>query len=74
MPYGTSPMGWGNPLVIGGIVLGLVLLVVFVFVERRVADPMFRLDLFRNRMFALGNISGFLASNARGGLQFVLII
>jgi MFS family permease len=56
-------MGWGNAL-----------LVVFFFVERRVPDPMFRLDLFRNRMFALGNISGFLAANARGGLQFVLII
>lgn len=74
MPYGTSPMGWGNPLVIGGVVLGLALLAVFVYVERRVDDPMFRLDLFRNRMFAMGNISGFLASTARGGLQFVLII
>ena len=74
MPYGTSPMGWGNPKVIGGILFGIILLIAFVFAERRATQPMFRLDLFRIRMFAMGNISGFLASTARGGLQFVLII
>ena len=74
MPYGQSKMGWGNPLVIGGIVLGLALLVAFVFIEMRVEQPMFRLELFRNRMFAAGNLSGFLSSVARGGLQFMLVI
>ncbi|HEX3999338.1 MAG TPA: MFS transporter [Pirellulales bacterium] len=73
-PYGGSPMGWTNPLVIGGIVVGLVLIAVFVVFERRTANPMFRLELFRIRMFAAGNISNFLASLARGGLQFMLII
>ncbi len=73
-PYGGAPTGWGNPLVIGGIVLGLVLLVAFVFIERRVADPMFRLELFKIRAFAAGNASSFLASIARGGLQFMLVI
>src|SRR6266704_332165 len=28
-PYGGSPMGWGNPLVIGAILLGIVLLAAF---------------------------------------------
>jgi MFS family permease len=73
-PYGDSPMGWTNPLVIGAIVLGIVLLAVFVWIELHVEDPMFRLDLFKIRMFAAGNASGFLASMARGGLQFMLII
>ncbi|HEX6122749.1 MAG TPA: MFS transporter, partial [Ktedonobacterales bacterium] len=74
-PYGDSPMGWGNPLVIGAIVLGVVLLAAFVWIELRVAkDPMFRLDLFKIRMFAAGNISGFLSALGRGGLQFMLII
>ena len=73
-PYGGSPMGWGNPLVIGAIVLGLVLLAMFVFVEARVTDPMFRLDLFKIRMFTAGNIAGFISALARGGLQFMLII
>lgn len=35
---------------------------------------MFRLDLFKIRMFAAGNTSSFLASIARGGLQFMLVI
>jgi MFS family permease len=73
-PYGGSPMGWGNPLVIGAIALGIGLLGLFIWVELHVADPMFRLDLFKIRMFAAGNGAGFLASLARGGLQFMLII
>ena len=35
---------------------------------------MFRLELFKIRMFAAGNASSFLASVARGGLQFMLVI
>ena len=73
-PYGSSPMGWGNPLVIASIVLGVVLLALFVWVELRVPDPMFRIDLFKIRMFAAGNLAGFLSALARGGLQFMLII
>jgi MFS family permease len=67
-------MGWGNPWVIGELAGGLALLAVFVAVERRVSDPMFRLELFRIRMFAAGNIAGFLSSLARGGLQLLLIV
>ncbi len=37
-------------------------------------EPMFRLGLFRNRAFALGNLAGLLSSMGRGGLQFMLII
>jgi MFS family permease len=39
-----------------------------------VPDPLFRLELFKIRSFSAGNISGFLSSLARGGLQFMLII
>ena len=74
MPYGHSPMGWTNPWVQGGMVAGIILLVAFVFIEMRVKDPMFRLSLFRNRMFSAGNLSGFLQAVARGGLTFMLII
>ncbi|MCL5946598.1 MAG: MFS transporter, partial [Chloroflexi bacterium] len=73
-PYGQSSMGWGNPFVIGCIVTGLFLLGLFLWVETRVPDPMFHLDLFKIRMFAMGNLAGFLSSLARGGLQFMLII
>ena len=73
-PYGGANMGWGNPWVIAGIVVGLAMLAVFVVVEQRVPNPMFRLSLFRIRMFTMGNLSNFLASMAQGGLQFMLII
>ena len=74
MPYGHSVMGWGNPLVISGILVGLLLLAVFFFIERRVREPMFRLSFFRIRMFTAGNVSGFLYAIAQGGLTFMLII
>jgi MFS family permease len=73
-PYGGASMGWGSPWVLGEIAGGLVLLGIFIVVERRVPDPMFRLELFRIRMFAAGNIAGFLSSLARGGLQLILIV
>ena len=73
-PYGSSTMGWGNPFVVSCLVGGAALLAAFFFVEQRAAEPMFRLELFKIRMFLAGNTAGFLASLARGGLTFMLII
>lgn len=74
LPYGGSLTGWGNPLVISGLALGAVLLAAFVYIETKVEQPMFRLDLFRIRAFAAGNLAGWLAGIARGGVQFLLVI
>jgi MFS family permease len=49
-------------------------LAVFCFVETRVAEPMFRLPLFKIRAFTAGNLASLLSSLGRGGLLFVLII
>jgi MFS family permease len=73
-PYGGHPTGWSSPWVLGGIALGLLLLVTFAVIETRVAEPMFRLGLFRVRAFAAGNLAALLTAIARGGLQFMLII
>jgi len=73
-PYGGHAMGWTNPTVIGSIVGGAALLVAFVVIERRVAEPMFQLGLFKIRAFAAGSAAGLIAATARGGLQFMLII
>jgi EmrB/QacA subfamily drug resistance transporter len=73
-PYGDSPMGWGNPLVIAALVGGVVLLGIFVLIELKVADPMFRLELFKRRVFTWGNLAGFMSALQRGGLQFMLVI
>jgi MFS family permease len=46
---------------------------VFCIIESRVAEPMFRLALFRIRAFTAGNAASLLGAIARGGLQFMLI-
>jgi MFS family permease len=73
-PYDGHSQGWTNPVVIGLMAGGLALLVAFVQAERKTAEPMFRLDLFRIRAFTAGSIAGLLTAIARGGLQFILII
>jgi MFS family permease len=73
-PYGGHTMGWTSPWVLTGMIGGVVLLVAFCVVETKVAQPMFAMTLFRIRAFWAGNLAGLLASVARGGLQFMLII
>ena len=73
-PYGGATMGWASPFVLGCLFAGVALLIAFAFIEQRVADPMFRLSLFRIRAFTAGSISSLLSSMGRGGLMFILII
>jgi MFS family permease len=73
-PYKNHSMGWMNPWVLGGIIGGVVVLAVFVFVETKIAEPLFKLSLFRSRGFAFGNLANLLTALGRGGLQFILII
>ena len=74
IPYGSSSMGWGNPWVVASLVSGAALLFAFPFIENNVAEPMFRLDLFKIRAFAAGNLASFFSSMARGGVMIMLII
>jgi MFS family permease len=74
LPYGGHPTGWTNPYVLAAIFGGIAVLVLFGWVETKVPQPMFRLDLFRIRAFTAGNIAGLLGALGRGGLQFMLII
>jgi MFS family permease len=73
-PYGGHPTGWTSPRVIAGLAAGVTLLVIFCLIETKIAEPMFRLALFRIRAFAAGNAASLMASIARGGLQFMLVI
>jgi MFS family permease len=73
-PYGHHTMGWTSPKVIAEIGGGLLVLLAFCFIETRVEQPMFHLDLFKVRAFTAGNLASLLSGIGRGGLQFVLII
>lgn len=65
--------GWTTPWVLGGIVLFLVVTPVFLWVERRQRAPLLDLDLFRDRLFAMGNLTGLLNGIARNGVLFLLV-
>jgi MFS family permease len=73
-PYGGHTMGWTSPYVLTGLIGGGLVLVAFGVIEARVAEPMFPLALFQSVAFSSGNAANLLASIARGGLQFMLII
>jgi EmrB/QacA subfamily drug resistance transporter len=49
--------GWGSPVVLAPLIIGIVALGVFLWWERRAPQPMLPLSLFRARNFAAGNLS-----------------
>ena len=61
-------------MVITGLAAAWSFLVVFCIVETKIAEPMFRMGLFKIRAFAAGNAASLMSSMARGGLQFMLVI
>jgi MFS family permease len=73
-PYGGQTMGWTNPWVLTAMFGGLAVLLLFVWVETKVAEPLFRLSLFKIRAFTAGNIASLMLALGRGGMQFMLII
>jgi EmrB/QacA subfamily drug resistance transporter len=74
IPYGNSAMGWSNPWVIAALVSGVGLLIAFPVIESHVAEPMFRLELFKIRAFSAGNLASIFSSMSRGGVLIMLII
>ena len=66
----ANAVGWSSAEVVGTLVVGALLLVVFVVWEGSVREPMVPLALFAERDFAIGNVTTFLMSGAifAGGL------
>ena len=73
-PAGGHNTGWTSVPVILELGVGLVSVIAFLFIEAKVAEPMFRLPLFKIRAFTSGTLATFLAAIGRGGLMFMLII
>jgi MFS family permease len=65
--------GWTTWWVLGGIVAFVVALPIFLWVELRHHAPLLDLSLFRDRLFAMGNLTGLLNSIARNGVLFLLV-
>jgi MFS family permease len=65
--------GWSDPVTIAGLVLGVVLLPLFVLIERRQRAPMLDLTIFRNRMFSAATAAAFINGLSRFALMFVFV-
>ncbi|WP_329541972.1 MDR family MFS transporter [Streptomyces sp. NBC_01358] len=69
---GGTTWAWGSAKIIGLAVLSAVLLVAFVFVERRAAEPVLPLKLFRIRTFSLVAVISFVIGFAMFGAMTYL--
>src|SRR5438309_5443982 len=64
---GGTTFAWGAPESIALIVLGVALLAAFLLAERRAAEPILPLELFRNRIFSVCSAIGFIIGLALFG-------
>jgi EmrB/QacA subfamily drug resistance transporter len=64
---GGNTYAWDSGQIVALIVLGVVLLVAFVLVERRASEPIMPLELFRNRVFSVTSAVGFIVGLALFG-------
>ncbi|MGW6268681.1 DHA2 family efflux MFS transporter permease subunit [Streptomyces sp. NPDC055060] len=69
---GGTTWAWGSPQIIALAVLGVVLAVVFVAIERRAAEPVIPMKLFRVRTFTLSAIISFVVGFAMFGAMTYL--
>jgi EmrB/QacA subfamily drug resistance transporter len=72
LSWGGTEYAWGSPTIIAMIVGSLVSLAVFVFVERRAADPILPLHLFRSSVFVVCVILSFIVGFAMLGAMTFL--
>src|SRR4051795_3913688 len=74
--YGLSRAGlsgWGDPLTVGGVLLGLILLPLFVVIEAHQRAPMLDLTIFKNRMFSAATAAAFINGLSRFALLFLFV-
>ncbi len=65
--------GWGEPLVIGGLIAAAIFLPGFVLIERHVKSPMLDLSIFKNRLFSAAAAAAFINGLSRFALMFLFV-
>jgi EmrB/QacA subfamily drug resistance transporter len=65
--------GWSDPITIVGLIVGIVLLPLFVLIEKRGRAPMLDLSIFENRLFSAATGAAFLNGLSRFALMFVFV-
>ena len=69
---GEQISAWTSPQVIGMLAAGVLLLILFLYVEHRASEPILPLDLFRNPVFSVGASLALLQSMVLLGLTLYL--
>ena len=69
-----SNFGWTSPVILVPAIVGAVSFVLFILHERRTAQPMMPLSLFRVRNFSVGNVSTFFVYGALSLGTFLLAV
>ena len=52
---GDPEIGWGNPIVYGTISIGVISLLIFIFRQLKLDDPMLEFRIYKHPMFALSS-------------------
>ena len=65
--WGGTQYAWGSREIVGLGIVGVALLAVFVWQERRAAEPLLPLQLFRSPIFSVANAMGFTIGMAMFG-------
>jgi EmrB/QacA subfamily drug resistance transporter len=65
--WGGGEYEWGSPVIIGLAIAGAALIAVFIWQERRAAEPIIPLGLFKSRVFRIASCLGFLIGLAMFG-------
>ena len=72
LSWGGHQYPWDSPTILGLLAVTVTSLALFVFVELKVPEPLLPLDLFRNKVFSLGNAAAFVISMSFfGAITFV---
>jgi EmrB/QacA subfamily drug resistance transporter len=67
-------LGWSNLAVSGSLIGGILTFAAFLIYESRVSNPMLRLDLFKSRNFAVGNVETLALYGGLSALFFFLVL
>ncbi|WP_081685955.1 MFS transporter [Candidatus Solirubrobacter pratensis] len=65
--------GWSDTMTIAGLAVGVVLLPIFVVIERHHRAPMLDLSIFENRLFAAATAAAFINGLSRFALMFLFV-
>ena len=70
--WGGSQYAWGSWQIISSLIVSLVALVFFIMVEKKAAEPILALDLFKNKVFSVSVIATFLSSMGMFGTMMYI--